>query len=127
VVKGHALAPTLTGTFTDPHLPAGYAPSNVQNLNGVLYVTCARQDARNQPLSIDGLWALAPGKDGTGGSRQRLYFTAGPDGETHGLFGVPDQVPEAGTLAPLLTALAAFAGLRTAPCGWRIGGMGKAL
>ena len=38
-------APALTGTFTDPNLPAGYAPFNVQNLNGQLFVTYAKQDA----------------------------------------------------------------------------------
>lgn len=34
-----------SGAFTDPALPAGYAPFNVQVLNGKLYVTYARQDA----------------------------------------------------------------------------------
>ncbi len=39
-------APTTTpGGFTDPTLPAGYAPFNIQNLGGVLYVTYALQDA----------------------------------------------------------------------------------
>jgi uncharacterized protein (TIGR03118 family) len=38
-------APALAGTFTDPNLPAGFAPFNVQNLNGQLYVTYAKQDA----------------------------------------------------------------------------------
>jgi uncharacterized protein (TIGR03118 family) len=33
------------GAFTDPHLPAGYAPFNVQELNGKIYVTYAQQDA----------------------------------------------------------------------------------
>ena len=33
------------GAFTDPGLPRGYAPFNVQELNGKLYVTYARQDA----------------------------------------------------------------------------------
>jgi uncharacterized protein (TIGR03118 family) len=36
---------TLTGNFTDPTLPAGYAPFNVENIGGVLYVTYALQDA----------------------------------------------------------------------------------
>jgi uncharacterized protein (TIGR03118 family) len=36
-------APALTGDFTDPNLPAGFAPFNIQNLNGQLYVTYARQ------------------------------------------------------------------------------------
>jgi uncharacterized protein (TIGR03118 family) len=28
----------LSGSFTDPHLPAGYVPYNIQNINGNLYV-----------------------------------------------------------------------------------------
>jgi uncharacterized protein (TIGR03118 family) len=37
---------TLTaGAFTDPGLPAGYAPFNVQVLNGKVYVDYARQNA----------------------------------------------------------------------------------
>ena len=40
-----ATTPDLTGTFTDPNLPAGYAPFNIQNLGGNLYVTYAIQDA----------------------------------------------------------------------------------
>jgi uncharacterized protein (TIGR03118 family) len=44
VVPGTS-APALTGTFTDPNLPAGFAPFNIQNLNGKLYITYAKQDA----------------------------------------------------------------------------------
>lgn len=47
VLKGNAAAPPLTGNFTDPNLPTGYAPFDVQNLNGILYVTYAVQDGRN--------------------------------------------------------------------------------
>ena len=32
------------GSFTDPHLPAGYAPFDVRVLDGKLYVTFAQQD-----------------------------------------------------------------------------------
>lgn len=35
---------TVSGAFTDPNLPAGYAPYNIQNLSGKLYVTYAVQD-----------------------------------------------------------------------------------
>ena len=41
-------APALAGKFADPNLPAGYAPFNVQNLGGQLYVTYAKQDAAGQ-------------------------------------------------------------------------------
>lgn len=41
-----AFAPkTVSGGFTDPTLPAGYAPFDIRNLNGKLYVTYALQDA----------------------------------------------------------------------------------
>jgi uncharacterized protein (TIGR03118 family) len=166
-----------TGAFTDPNLPAGYAPFNVQVLNGKVYVTYARQDAAKhddaagphrgfvdvfnlngtpglahgtvrlvsrgpldspwglaiapsgfgnlrapgndpvllvgnfgdglinafdastgtplgqlkdpdgEPIQIDGLWALQVGNGGAGGVTDAVYFTAGPFGESHGLFG----------------------------------------
>lgn len=45
-VFDNAFAPkTLPGGFTDPTLPAGYAPFDIRNLNGKLYVTYALQDA----------------------------------------------------------------------------------
>lgn len=38
-VFNSSFAPTrLAGSFTDPNLPAGYTPYNVQNVNGLLYV-----------------------------------------------------------------------------------------
>ena len=36
---------SLGGSFSDPNLPAGYAPFNAQNIGGLLYVTYALQDA----------------------------------------------------------------------------------
>jgi uncharacterized protein (TIGR03118 family) len=35
-------AATLGGNFTDPNLPAGYRPFNIQNINGNLYVEYAQ-------------------------------------------------------------------------------------
>jgi uncharacterized protein (TIGR03118 family) len=35
---------TLTGGFSDPRIPRGYAPFGIQNILGNLYVTYARQD-----------------------------------------------------------------------------------
>ncbi len=63
------------------------------------------------PLSIDGLWALTPGNDGSAGSAQDLYFTSGPDGETHGLFGAilpaSEPVPEPASLGLFALAVGA--------------------
>lgn len=44
-IFGSTGAPTLGGNFASPALPLGYAPFNVQNLAGKLYVTYALQDA----------------------------------------------------------------------------------
>jgi uncharacterized protein (TIGR03118 family) len=38
-------APALPGNFTDPNLPAGYAPFGIQNIGGLLYVTYAVQNS----------------------------------------------------------------------------------
>ena len=37
-------AVTIAGAFTDPALPAHFAPFGIQNINGTIYVTYARQD-----------------------------------------------------------------------------------
>jgi uncharacterized protein (TIGR03118 family) len=174
-------------SFTDPNIPAGFAPFNVQVLsNGKVYVTFAMQDsfkhddvagagngfvdvfnpttntfarlisngplnspwglviaptsfpqfggdllvgnfgdgtinafdpntgaflgtllgADNLPLSIDGLWSLEFGNGGSVAQSNRLFFTAGPNGESNGLFGAidPIAVPEPGSAALFLAA-----------------------
>jgi uncharacterized protein (TIGR03118 family) len=156
---------TTDGGFTDPNIPAGYAPFGIQNIDGSLFVTYAKQnaakhddvagqghgfvdvfdtdgnllrrftsrgplnspwgvarasyafgrfsgdvlignfgsgrvnafdsdgnflgalrDANGKPLVIDGLWTLTLG-GGRNSNSDTLYFTAGPNGETNGLFG----------------------------------------
>lgn len=163
----------LIGDFLDANLPAGYAPFNIANISGNLYVTYAKQDddaeddvagpgfgfidvfapngtfvrrlvshgALNapwgmalapanfgafggrllvgnfgdgsinafdlatgeqvgklkrpdgQPLRIEGLWGLAFGNGLQGQPTKSLYFTAGPDNETRGLYGRINFVP----------------------------------
>jgi uncharacterized protein (TIGR03118 family) len=38
-------------------------------------------------ITIDGLWALEFGNDGNAGHKNELFFTAGPNDESNGLFG----------------------------------------
>ena len=183
VIKGDAGAPNLTGAFNDPTLPANYAPFDVQNLGGHIFVSYAEQtpgskdemdglglglvdeydtngnllarvgtggtldapwgmaiaptsfgpmagdllvgnfgdgtiniyntstdkylgqlagDAGGTPLSIDGLWGLIPGNGGAGGNPNDIYFSAGPDGESNGLFGALAAVPEPSTWAMMI-------------------------
>jgi len=176
---------TLPGSFTDPVLPAGYSPFNIQNIGGQLYVMYAQVDpmsgesangaglgyvnvfntngsmvrrfasqgplnapwgiamapaagfgdfsgailignfgdgminafdaatgtalgvlsgAGGIPLTNEGLWGLRFGNGGNGGVPTSLYFAAGIDDETHGLFGSIQPVPEPGTLSLMAIA-----------------------
>ena len=45
VFDSHFAPVTWTGAFSDPDLPEGYAPYNIANLGGKLYVAYAKQDA----------------------------------------------------------------------------------
>jgi len=160
-----ATSAEIDGDFTDPNIPAGFAPFGIQNINGDLFVTYALQnpamhddvagpgngfvdvfdtdghllrrfasrgalnspwgvarasfafgrfsgailvgnfgngeinafdsdghfletlkDGKGKPVVIDGLWTLTLG-GGRNSSSDTLYFTAGPNGETDGVFG----------------------------------------
>jgi uncharacterized protein (TIGR03118 family) len=184
VLKGDTGAPDLAGKFTDPGIPNGFAPFNVQNLGGTIYVTYAKQgagkdemdgaglgfvskfdlngnfiarvtsqgplnapwgltiapgsfgslagdllvgnfgdgrisafnpgtgalvgqltDPSGNPIAIDGLWALTPGNGSGAGSTSEIYFTAGPNDESNGLFGALVAVPEPSQMVLLATIL----------------------
>lgn len=53
VRPGATGAPQLAGSFTDPNLPSGFAPFNIQNIGGSLYVAYAKQDP-NSPDEVAG-------------------------------------------------------------------------
>lgn len=42
----------LSGSFTDPNLPSGYAPYNIRNLGGKLYVAYGKQNASKKGVII---------------------------------------------------------------------------
>jgi uncharacterized protein (TIGR03118 family) len=46
---------SLSGSFTDPNLPAGFAPHGIHNINGQIYVAYAMQDsAKHDPTTGSG-------------------------------------------------------------------------
>ena len=52
VFDGQFKPATLAGSFTDPNLPAGYFPFNIQNIGGELYVTYTQQ--LRPPVAVPG-------------------------------------------------------------------------
>ena len=70
----------------------------------------------NNPITIGGLWALTVGNGGQAGNNKLIYFTAGPNGETNGLFGSLASVPEPSTYFLILIATCIIARPR-----WRRG------
>jgi uncharacterized protein (TIGR03118 family) len=48
VFDGHFRQVHRAGAFTDPNLPAGFAPFGIRNINGTIFVTYALQDADKQ-------------------------------------------------------------------------------
>ena len=72
----------LIGNFGDGHI-------NVFTASGVpLGQLMANKGRTTGTLVIDGLWKLLNGKGAAGVTRNTVYFTAGPDQERNGLFGI---------------------------------------
>jgi uncharacterized protein (TIGR03118 family) len=82
---GEASGELLVGNFGDGRIHA-YA-MNESTGNGEAKLRSQLHGANGQPLRIDGLWALQFGNNAGAGPSTTLFFTSGPDGEAHGLFG----------------------------------------
>jgi uncharacterized protein (TIGR03118 family) len=68
----------LVGNFGNGRIHA-YRPRTGAELGSL-------RNTHGRPIVIDGLWALLPGGPMAGGVNT-LWFSAGPDGESHGLLG----------------------------------------
>ena len=88
---GVALAPETFGRFAGDLLVGNFGDGQINAYaelgNGHFEHRGELRDESGAPLSIDGLWALEVGRGGNNGPAGTLFFTAGPDDETHGLFG----------------------------------------
>lgn len=74
----------LVGNFGDGTINV-YDPSDGKPLGRL-------RDPHRARIAIDGLWGLAFGNGFRGQLADSLYFTAGPAGESHGLYGRIDAV-----------------------------------
>jgi len=102
-VKRFASKGTLNSPWGITHAPAGFAAAsesilvgnfgdgriNIFDLNGNYK---GQLQNNGKPVGIEGLWALSFLKP-TATSADKLYFTAGPGDEAHGLFGYLKSSP----------------------------------
>jgi uncharacterized protein (TIGR03118 family) len=87
---GLALAPSDFGRFSGDLLVGNFGDGQINayelGANGQ-YTHKGELRENGHQLTIDGLWALEFGNGANAGPTNTLFFTAGPDEESHGLFG----------------------------------------
>jgi uncharacterized protein (TIGR03118 family) len=85
---GVAASPGDFGAFSHRILIGNFGDGRINAFNAITGKFEGQLlDSSNQPLAIDGLWALSFGNNGPAGSATELYFTAGPNEEANGLLG----------------------------------------
>jgi uncharacterized protein (TIGR03118 family) len=91
---GLALAPSNFGNFSGALLVGNFGDGRIDAYNISTGAWLGRMlRANGSILSIDGLWGLSFGTGGPSGPTNTLLFTAGPDEESHGLFGTITAIP----------------------------------
>jgi uncharacterized protein (TIGR03118 family) len=104
---GVALAPSSFGAFANDLLVGNLGDGTINAFDpttGAFVGTI--QDGNGNPLVNDGLWGL---QFGNGAAAGTLFFAAGIQDETHGLFGAITPVPEPATTGAM--GAAALVGL----------------
>ena len=85
---GMALAPANFGAFSNALIIGNFGDGQLHAFDPASGKYLGEmKDESGKPVVIDGLWGITFGNGGNGGDRNALYFAAGPDDETHGLFG----------------------------------------
>jgi uncharacterized protein (TIGR03118 family) len=85
---GLVLAPSSFGSLGGDLLVGNFGNGHINAFNPTTGGFLGElKDPDGEPIVIDGLWALKVGNGGAGGDTDKVYFTAGLFGETHGLFG----------------------------------------
>jgi uncharacterized protein (TIGR03118 family) len=85
---GLAIAPSSFGNVSNDLLVGNFQSGLVDIFNPATGKFLGNlKGPGHKPLKIDHLWALQVGGGGSGGDPNSVYFTAGIDNQTHGLFG----------------------------------------
>ena len=83
---GVARASFAFGRFSGAILIGNFGNGNINAFDSDGDFLGTLEDLKGKPIVIDGLWTLTLG-GGRNSRSDTLYFTAGPNGETDGLFG----------------------------------------
>jgi uncharacterized protein (TIGR03118 family) len=84
---GIALAPQSFGKHGGELLVGNFGSGTIMSFDADGKFRGLLKGVHDGRLVIDGLWGLTFGNGGAAGTPDTLFFTAGPDGESHGLFG----------------------------------------
>jgi uncharacterized protein (TIGR03118 family) len=85
---GLAIAPSSWGSLAGSLLVGNFGNGRIHAYDpNSGHALGALRDASGNKITIDGLWGLLPG-NGVAADPQSVIFSAGPDGEAHGLVGV---------------------------------------
>jgi uncharacterized protein (TIGR03118 family) len=85
---GVVLAPAGFGSLGNDLLVGNFGDGRINVFASASGTFLGQLSDGDKPIAIDGLWGLAFGNGGTAGDVNTLFFTAGPDGESHGIFGM---------------------------------------
>ena len=105
---GVAFAPAGFGVYSGDLLVGNFGDGSIVAFDPASHRAIDYlRDAQGHVISIDGLWGLQFGNGASLGMANALYFAAGPQGETEGLFGrlVAAPVPEPETWALFVAGL----------------------
>jgi uncharacterized protein (TIGR03118 family) len=86
------MAPASFGKFSNDLLVGNFANGRINALNAKGKIVGQLNVSGKKPVVIPGLWALGVGNGGKAGSPNMVYFTAGPNGQSDGLFGALQPV-----------------------------------
>lgn len=91
---GLALAPANFGKFSNALLVGNFGDGRINAFDPNSHAFLGQlQNNQGKPITIEGLWTITFGNGGLAGRTNTLFFAAGIDDESHGLFGRITAVP----------------------------------
>jgi uncharacterized protein (TIGR03118 family) len=84
---GMVLTPPSFGPMGGDFWIGNFGDGNIHAFNSTATDVGQPKDKKGKPLHVDGLWALVFGNGSNNAATTSLYFTAGPNMESEGIFG----------------------------------------